>query len=217
VPIVFAVVTDPLAQGIVTSLARPEGNITGFTYLELTIGAKWLDLLKEIAPPVKRVGLMFNPESSPYSRLFFQSIERATARFDVEAFIATVRSPADIEQAISKLGGQGGGGLIVSADGFNSTNEKLIIDLTARYRVPAIYGIPGTAANGGLFYYCVDIVDSYRKAAAYVDRILRGEKTVNLPVQQPTKFAMSINRKSAVALGLTVPNTLLVLADEVIE
>lgn len=217
VPIVFAVVTDPVAQGIVSNLARPDGNITGFTYLELTMGAKWLGLLKEIAPSLKRVALMFNPESSPYSKLFFQSIERAAPSLAVNPFIATVRSSSEIEQAITKLGSEEGGGLIVSADGFNSSNEKLIIDLAARYQLPAIYGIPGTAAGGGLVYYCVDIVDSYRKAAVYVDRILRGEKVANLPVQQPTKFAMTINRKTAQSLGLTVPDTLLVLADEVIE
>jgi putative tryptophan/tyrosine transport system substrate-binding protein len=217
VPIVFAVVTDPLAQGIVTNLARPGGNITGFTYLEQTIGAKWLELLKEVAPSVRRVALMFNPESSPYSYLFFKSIETEAAKVGIEAFIASVRSSADIEQAITSLGRGGNSGLIVSADGFNSANDRWIIELAAHYRVPAIYGIPGTAGGGGLLYYCVDIVDSYRKAAGYVDRILRGEKTANLPVQQPTKFATSINRKTATALGLTLPNTLLVLADEVIE
>jgi putative ABC transport system substrate-binding protein len=217
VPIVFAAVTDPVAQGIVTNLARPAGNITGFTYLEQTLGAKWLELLKEIAPSVKRVALMFNPESSPYSRLFFQSMERAMSKLAVEAFIAAVRSPSDIEQAMTRLGGQAGSGVIVSADSFNSINSKLIIDLAARHRVPAIYGVAGTAADGGLLYYCVDIVESYRKAAGYVDRILRGEKPADLPVQQPTKFQMSINRKTAAALGLPVPNALLVSADEVIE
>jgi putative ABC transport system substrate-binding protein len=171
---VFAVVTDPIAQGIVTHLARPDGNITGFTYLELTMGAKWLGLSKEIAPSIRGVALLFNPDSSPYSHLFFQSIERATATLDVEASIAAVRSSSDIQQAITKFGGEENSGLIVSADGFNSSNEQLIIDLAARHRVPAIYGIPGTAAGGGLLYYCVDIVESYRKAAVYVDRILRG-------------------------------------------
>ena len=217
VPIVFAVVTDPVAQGIVTNLARPGGNITGFTYLEQTIGAKWLELLKEVAPSVGRVALMFNPESSPYSYLFFQSIEKAAGNTGIEAFIAGVRSSADIEQTITGLGRERGGGLIVSADGFNSANDSRIIELTAQHRVPAIYGIPGTADNGGLLYYCVDIGDSYRKAAGYIDRILRGEKTANLPVQQPTKFATSINRRTATALGLSLPSTLLVLADEVIE
>jgi putative ABC transport system substrate-binding protein len=217
VPIVFAIVSDPVAQGIVTNLARPGGNITGFTYLELTIGAKWLELLKEIAPSVRRVALMFNPESSPYSRLYFQSIETAKSTFAVAPFIAAVRAPADIEQTMTRLGTEAGSGVIVSPDAFNYTNRKLIIELAARHRVPAIYGIPGTAAEGGLLYYCVDIVDSYRKAAAYVNRILRGEKPADLPVQQPTKFEMTINGKTATALGLPVPNTLLVSADEVFE
>jgi len=139
------------------------------------------------------------------------------SKLAVEAFIAAVRSPADIEQTMTKLGGQAGSGVIVSADSFNYVNRKLIIDLAPRHRVPAIYGILGTAVDGGLLYYCVDVAESYRKAAGYVDRILRGEKPADLPVQQPTKFEMSINRKTAAALGLPVPNTLLVSADEVIE
>jgi putative ABC transport system substrate-binding protein len=217
VPIVFAIVADPVAQGIVTNLRRPDGNITGFSYLETPIAAKWLELLKEIAPSVKRVGFMFNPESSPYSFLYFQSIERASSKLAVEAFIAAVRAPAEIEQAMIELAGEADSGVIISAESFNYVNRKLIIDLTARHRVPAIYGIPGTTVDGGLLYYGVDIVESYRQAAMYVDRILRGEKPTDLPVQEPTKFEMSINRKTATALGLTVPNTLLVSADAVIE
>jgi putative ABC transport system substrate-binding protein len=216
VPIVFAAVTDPIAQGIVTNLARPGGNTTGFSYLELTMGPKWLALLKEIAPSVRRVALMFNPESSPYSPLVFP-IDRES---DLGAFGGGIHRDcpcARRNQTIAKLGSEADSGMIVSPDSFNYTNNSLIIQLTARHRVPAIYGSPGTAADGGLMYYCVDIVDSYRKAAAYVDRILRGERPADLPVQQRTKFELTINRKTALELGLTVPNTLLVSADEVFE
>jgi len=183
--------------GRAPSLAHPGGNITGFSYLESTIGAKWVELLKEIAAPLAQVALVFNPESSPYSRLFLQSIEAAAPSLAVKAIAAPVREPADLEQAVARLVREPGSGAIFSADGFIYTNRKLIIELAARYRLPAIYGIPGTAAEGGLIYYCVDTVDSYRKAAVYVDRILRGEKPGDLPVQQPTQFQLSVNRKTA--------------------
>jgi putative ABC transport system substrate-binding protein len=217
VPIVFAIVSEPAAQGIVQSIARPGANITGFSYLEPTIGAKWLDLLKEIAPRIRRVALMFNPASSPYSRLFYQTITEASAKFSVETSMALTYERGDIERAMTMLAREPGTGVIVSADAFNSTNHALIIELAARLQLPAIYGIPGTAADGGLIYYGVDMVDSYRRAVNYVDRILRGEKPADLPVQQPTKFAMTINFKTAKALGLAVPLTLQVAADEVFE
>ena len=215
VPVVFAIVTDPVAQGIVTSLARPAGNVTGFSYLDATVGAKWLELLKEIAPALTRVALMFNPESCPYSRLFYQSIEAASSKFSVATSTAFVRSVADVEKVVSTLAREPRNGVICSADAFIYTNRRLITELTARHRLPALYGIPGSAAEGGLIYYCVDIVESYRKVAEYTDRILRGEKPSDLPVQQPTKFQMTINQKTATALGLAVPGSLLVAADSV--
>jgi putative ABC transport system substrate-binding protein len=217
VPIVFAIVSEPATQGIVQSIARPGANITGFSYLEPTIGAKWLDLLKEIAPRVNRVALMFNPASSPYSRLYYQTIAEASAKFGVETSVALLYERAEIERTMTMLAREPGTGLIVSPDAFNYTNRALIIELAARLQLPAAYGIPGTAAEGGLIYYCVDIVESYRLAVNYVDRILRGEKPADLPVQQPTKFAMTINAKTAKALGLAVPLTLQVAADEVFE
>jgi putative ABC transport system substrate-binding protein len=217
VPIVFAIVSEPATQGIVQSIARPGANITGFSYLEPTIGAKWLDLLKEIAPRVNRVALMFNPASSPYSRLYYQTIAEASAKFGVETSVALLYERAEIERTMTILAREPGTGLIVSPDAFNYTNRALIIELAARLQLPAAYGIPGTAAEGGLIYYCVDIVESYRLAVNYVDRILRGEKPADLPVQQPTKFAMTINAKTAKALGLAVPLTLQVAADEVFE
>ena len=217
IPIVFAFVTDPVGQGIVTNLARPGRNITGFSYFEPTIASKWLELLTEIAPAIRRVALMFNPVSSPYSPLYYQSMAAAAPNRMVEPVTELVRDLSDIEQVMTKLGQEQGNGIIFSPDAFLYQNRKLIIELAAWHRVPAVYGLPGTAAEGGLIYYVVDIVDLCRKAAAYIDRILRGEKPADLPVQQPTKFEMTINVKTAKALGLTVPNTLLALADEVIE
>jgi ABC-type uncharacterized transport system substrate-binding protein len=217
VPIVFAFVTDPVGQGIVPNLAHPGGNMTGFSYFEPAVGSKWLELLKEIAPAITRVALMFNPVSSPYSPLYYKSIATAAPKFAVEPVTAVVHELADIEQVMTKFGREPGSGIIVSPDAFLYQNRKLVIELAARHHLPAIYGLPGTAAEGGLIYYVVDIVDLSRKAAAYIDRILRGEKPADLPVQQPTKFDMTINLKTASALGLTVPNTLLVSAEEVIE
>jgi putative tryptophan/tyrosine transport system substrate-binding protein len=217
VPVVFITVSEPASQGIVASLSRPGGNLTGFSYLEPTIGAKWLELLTAIAPGVNRVALMFNPSSSPYSRLFYQTIEAATSKFAVQAFMALVHDASEIEPIIAMLGREPGGGLIVSADAFNLANRKLIMDLAARHRVPAIYGFPALAAEGGLIYYNVEFIDQYRSAAGYVARILRGEKAGDLPVQQPARFELRINMQTAKSLGLDVPPTLRALADEVIE
>ena len=217
VPIVFAVVTEPVTQEIVQSLARPGGNMTGFSYVEPTIGAKWVELLKDIAPQVTRVALMLNPDASPQSRFFYQSMEAAAQKFAVQAVMVPVRMTGDIEQAMATMGQEPGGSLIISTDAFLYTNRKLIIELAARHRLPAIYGILGTAAEGGLIYYGVDVVDQYQRAAGYADRILRGTKPADLPVQLPTKFSLTINAKTAKALGLNVPDKLLVAADEVIE
>ena len=217
VPVVFAFVTDPVGQGIVSNLARPGGNMTGFSYFEPAVGSKWLELLKEIAPAITRVALMFNPVSSPYSPLYYQTIAMVAPKFAVEPVTAVVHELADIERVMTKFGREPGSGIIVSPDAFLYQNRKLVTELAARHHLPAIYGLPGTAAEGGLIYYVVDIVDLSRKAAAYIDRILRGEKPADLPVQQPTKFDMSINLATAKALDLTIPPNLLALADEVIE
>jgi ABC-type uncharacterized transport system substrate-binding protein len=217
VPIVFTSVSQPVEQGIVESLAHPGGNVTGFTFLEPTLGAKWLEFLKSIAPDVSRVALMFNPTSSPYSRLFYQSIEAATSRFGVQSVMAPIHNLAEIEQLMMTLVDRPGGGLIVSPEGYNLANRKSIIELAARYRLPTVYGVVGAAYDGGLLHYSVDLVDQYRLAAGYVDRIMRGGKPADLPVQQPTKFSLVINTKTAKVLGLTVPPSLLVAADEVIE
>jgi putative ABC transport system substrate-binding protein len=197
-PIVFAFVTDPIGQGIVPTLAHPGGNMTGFSYFV-------------------RASLIFNPVSSPYSPLYYQSIVTAATNLGVEPATELVHDLADVERVLARLGRVSGSGVVFSADAFIYNNRKQVIELAAEHRVPAIYGLPGTAAEGGLIYYSVDIVDLSRKAAAYVDRILRGEKPADLPVQSPTKYEMTINLRTAKALGLSVPNTLLVSADQVID
>jgi putative ABC transport system substrate-binding protein len=218
VPIVFAGVSEPVAQGIVESLAHPGSNLTGFSFLEPTIGAKWLDLLMQIAPHLKHVALMFNPASSPYSQMFFESIETATSRFAVQAVMAPVHDVNEVEQLIAMLGRKPGSGMIVAAEGFNFANRKLIIELTARYRLPAIYGNFDSASNGGLIQYTFDFIAQYAgPIVSYVDRILRGTKPADLPVQQPAVFSLAINSKTAVTLGLNVPLPLLAVADEVFE
>jgi putative ABC transport system substrate-binding protein len=216
-PVVFAFVTDPIGQNIVPNLSHPGGNLTGFSYFEPGVGAKWLELLKEIAPAVSRVSLIFNPVSSPYSPLYYESVETAAPKLAVASVKQLVHELADVERVLARLGQEPGSGVIFSADAFIYNNRKLVIDWAAQYRVPALYGLPGSAAEGGLIYYSVDIVDLSRKAAAYVDRILRGEKAADLPVQSPTKFDMTINLRAAKALGLSVPNTLIVSADQIIE
>jgi putative ABC transport system substrate-binding protein len=215
-PIVFTVVSEPVAQGFVQSLAHPGGNITGFTNLELTVGAKWLDMLREIAPGITRVVFMFNPVASIALR-FFPPVEEAARRFSMVAQLAEVHEPAEIEPIISRLAREPGGGLIFPTDSFINTHRKLVIELAARYRLPAMYSLRHYAASGGLVSYGIDTNDQYRQAAAYVDRILRGAKPADLPVQQPTKFEFVINLKTAKALGLDVPAQLLARADEVIE
>ena len=216
VPIVFTNIYEPVAQGFVQSLAHPGGNTTGFTMVEATVGAKWLGLLKEIAPHLARVAFMFNP-SNPGPMQSYRSVEAAAPNNGVEAIKTPVHGPPEIEAAITMLGRELGGGLIVPPDGFLSEYRKLIIDLAARYRVPAIYGLLSFAAQGGLAAYGINVPEQFRQAAEYVDRILRGEKAGDLPVQQPTKYELVINLKTATALGLEVPPSLLATADEVIE
>ena len=217
VPIVFVVVSEPVAQGFVASLARPGGNITGFTNLEPSVGAKWLELLKEITPRLTRVGVMFNPGSAVPNPLFFRSAESAARRFGIDAVAALVRDTAEIEAAIMTFGREPGGGLIFPPDYFTVTHRKLIVGLSARYRLPAIYAFRSFSLEGGLASYAIDQDNQFREAAVYVDRILKGKKPADLPVQQPTKFELVINLKAAKALGLQIPDKLLALADKVIE
>jgi putative tryptophan/tyrosine transport system substrate-binding protein len=217
IPIVFGMSTDPVAEGIVESLARPGGNATGFFATEPSLGGKWLELLKEIVPGLRRVAVIFNPETSTGGASYLHSIETAAALFSVEAIGAPVHHAGDIEIAISSLVREPGGGLIVLPGSFIASHLKQIIELAARYRLPAIYAIRDYANEGGLMAYGTDVIDLYRRAASYVDQILKGANPANLPVQAATKFALVINLTTAKALGLTVPPSLLDRADEVIE
>ena len=207
---------DPVASGIVPRLDRPGGNITGFASFEATLGGKWLELLSEIAPGLKRAAIMFNPDAALVST-YMPSFETAARSLKVAPIIAPVRSDAEIEAAIIALGREPGGGLVVIADAFTIAHRAPIISAAARANVPAVYAYSYFVRDGGLLSYGVDQVDTYRRAATYVDRILRGEKPYDLPVQFPTKFEMVVNRKTATALGLAIPLSILLRADEVIE
>jgi putative ABC transport system substrate-binding protein len=217
VPVVFTVVSEPVAQGLVASLGHPGGNMTGFSNLEPTVGAKWLELLKEIAPRVTHVEVIVNPQAFPFSVNFSRSAEAAAPKFSVEVVMAPVHHTAEIEAIMSNLGGRSDAGLIFPVDPFTYLHRKLIVELAARYRLPTIHGFREFTAQGALISYGPDQVDVHTKAARYVDRILRGEKPGDLPVQQPTKFELIINLRAAKALGLDVPPTLLARADEVLE
>jgi putative tryptophan/tyrosine transport system substrate-binding protein len=217
VPIVFTTVIEPVGQGFVASLAHPGGNTTGFSYLEASVGGKWLNVLKEIAPQVTRVSCMFDPQVGPYSVGISYFVEEAARQLAVKYAAAPVFAPQEIEPLIAKLAREAGGGLIVSPDAFTVTHREQIIALAARYRLPAVYSERIFVAAGGLISYGGDYVEHFRQAASYVDRILRGDKPGDLPVQQPVKFELAINLKTAKALGLDVPPTLLARADEVIE
>jgi putative ABC transport system substrate-binding protein len=216
IPIVFASLGDPVASGIVARLDRPSGNITGFALYEPSLTGKWLELLSEIAPGLKRAAVMFNPDTSPASA-YMPSLERAARSLKVEPIIVPVHDDVEIEKAIIALGREPGGGLVVMPDNFAQAHHTSIISVAARNSVPAVYWDSDFARDGGLLSYGVNFVDIWRRAATYVDRILRGEKPGDLPVQFPTKFEMVVNRKAATALGLTMPPSIMLRADEVIE
>jgi putative tryptophan/tyrosine transport system substrate-binding protein len=216
VPIVFLNVGDPVASGVVARLDRPNGNITGFAAFEASLGGKWLELLSEIAPGLKRAAIMFNPDTARASA-YMPSFETAARSLNVVPITAPVHSDVEIETAIIALGREPGGGLVVMADLFTFTHRAAIILAAARNNVSAVYWESDFVRDGGLLSYGHDGVDEYRRAATYVDRILRGAKPAELPVQLPTKFEMVVNLKTAKALGLTIPPSLLAIADEVIE
>jgi putative ABC transport system substrate-binding protein len=216
IPIVFVNVGDPVASGIVARLDRPGGNITGFAVLEGSLGGKWLELLAEIAPGLKRAAIMFNPDTTPASA-YMSSFETAARSLKVAPIIAPVHSDAEIETVMTSLGREPRGGLVVMPDIFTRGHRVPIILAAARNNVPAVYSQSDFARDGGLLSYGPDLADNFRRTATYVDRILRGAKPAELPVQQPTKFELVINLKAAKALGLTIPETLLATADEVIQ
>jgi putative ABC transport system substrate-binding protein len=217
IPIVFLTVTDPLGQGLVSSLSHPSGNITGFSVFEVSLGTKWLEFLKQIVPGLRRVTALFNPETAPYYGLYLQLIDAGTSVLGVKSIPIQVHSEADIENVIRKVGGELDSGLFVLPDSHNVVYRKRIIELTAQYRVPAIYYFQYFATDGGLISYGPDEMDLFRRTAGYVDQILKGARPSNLPVQQPTKFELVINLKTATALGLTISDQMQLLADKIIE
>jgi putative ABC transport system substrate-binding protein len=216
VPIVFPVVGDPVGAGFVDNLARPGGNVTGFMNFEYSIGGKWLELLKQIAPDVTRAAVLRDP-TQPSGTGQFGAIQTVAPSFRVEVIPVNVRDAGEIERAVAAFAHTPNGGLIVTSSGLTIGHRKLIVALATRHKLPAIYFERFFAREGGLISYGPDITDQYRRAAGYVDRILKGEKPAELPVQAPTKYETVINLKTAKALGINVPPSVLARADEVIE
>src|SRR5882757_2197486 len=216
IPLVFVAVTDPVGLGLVESLARPRGNATGFTFFEFSVGTKLLESLRQIAPHVRRIALMYTPNSPVYSQ-YLGAIDAIGPSTAMTLIKTPVRDASEIEAAIEAVGREPNGGLMVLPEPFFPVHRKLIVELAARYNLPTIYPFRSFTVDGGLMSYSVDVVDLYRRAAGYVDRILKGSLVADMPVQQPTKYELVINLKTARALGLEVPPSLLARAEEVIE
>jgi putative ABC transport system substrate-binding protein len=216
IPIVFVHVVDPVSAGFVTNLARPEGNITGFTNFEFSVGGKWLQLLKECAPSVDRIAVVFDP-ANPTWAAYLRTIEAAAPSFGVRLIPAGVRDAAEITQRVATFARDPNGALVVLPSPVTIRHRETIIVAAARHRLPTIYPYRFFTVDGGLMSYASDVLDSYRRAASYVDRILRGAKVAELPVQQPIKYELTINVKTAKTLGLALPDSVLARADEVIE
>jgi putative ABC transport system substrate-binding protein len=218
IPIVFVSVTDPVGSGFVASMARPGGNATGFTIFQASITGKYLSMMKQLTPQLTRVAIIYNPDTAPASGAFFLHPFIDAARdFKVEPIVAQVHNSAEIESAITDLGAAPGGGLIVMPDNFTAVHRELFISLAAKFSIPAIYPYKYFAEAGGLLSYGLDAADLFRRSSDYVSRILRGTKPADLPVQAPTKFELVINLKTAKALGLSLPRSLLAGADALIE
>jgi putative tryptophan/tyrosine transport system substrate-binding protein len=217
IPIVFNLVNDPVGQGFVASLSKPGGNITGFTFIDFPLIGKWLEMIKEIAPGVRHIALMFNPATTPFYPAFLHELEAANKSLAVELSASPVHDEAEVEAAITALASEPGGGLIAAPDAFINNRRRAIMTLTERHRLPAIYGFRQFAREGALISYGPDSADIVRRSAGYVDRILKGEKPADLPVQAPTKYELVINLKTAKALGIDIPLHLQQIADEVIE
>ena len=217
IPIVFTVVSDPVGSGFVPSLARPGGNVTGLINIESSLAEKWIEVLAQVAPKLKRAAVMFNPKTAPYAEYYLKGLNAAAARLGVTTFIAAVSSPKDIEEVMRELSRDRASGLITMTDSFNFVHRKTIIAAAARRKVPVVYYNGEMIIEGGLISYGVDLTELFRRAAAYVDRILKGAKPGELPVEQPSKFELYVNARTAKALRLTIPQSLLLRADKVIE
>jgi putative ABC transport system substrate-binding protein len=217
VPVVFVLVVEPVTAGFVQSLVRPGGNVTGFSNFEASIGGKWVDLLKQMAPSVSRIGLLFNPRTAPFAEAFLESAKAAGHLLDASVTMAPVANDQEIERTIVDFARDSRGGIIGITDAFVTEHREVIVSLTAKHRVPAVYGNRIIARSGGLASYAADYPDLFRRAAGYIDRILKGAKPAELPVQPPSKFELSINLKTAKGLGLNIPPQLVGLANEVIE
>jgi putative ABC transport system substrate-binding protein len=217
IPIVFVVVNDPVGQGFIANLARPGGNITGFSFLEYSMVGKSLELLKQLAPSTHRFAVMFNPETTPHYTVFLRSFETVPPPRPLEIKATPIGTEADIEQAVAQIAREPGGGLIVPPDTFTMVHRGLIIRTAAQHRVPAIFSYRQFVREGALIAYGPDTTDIFQRSASYVDRILKGANPGDLPVQAPNKFELAINVKTARRLGLELPPTLLGLADEIIE
>ncbi len=217
IPIVFAFVSDPVGSGFVESLSRPGGNITGFINIEASLGGKWAEILKEVSPDIRFAAILFNPGTAPYFAYYVEPFAAAARSLGIEPIMSPVRSGEEIERVVASLAAKTNASLVVAPDVFTGEHIGLITSLVARNRIPAVYPYRFMVSAGGLISYGIEQQDMYRRAAAYVDRILKGVKPADLPVQLPTKFEMVVNLKTAKALGLTLPGTLLGRADEVIE
>jgi len=217
IPVIFVIVADPVGSGFAASLARPGGNATGFTIMEPTITGKWLELLKEIAPRVTRAAFMFNPATAPYVKIYLNTFKAAAASYGVEMILTPVHEKAELDTVIATQAREPNGGLVVIPDGLLNVHRAEIISLAARHRLPIVYPWRFFPEQGGLLSYGSEMRDDFRLAASYVDRILKGEKPGDLPVQAPVKYELVVNLKTAKALGLTVPPSLLDRADAVIE
>jgi len=217
IPIVFAVVNDPVAQGFVDSMAHPGGNVTGFSFLEYSMVGKSLELLKQVSPGLVRVAAMFNPETYPYYAIHLRSFAAVARAIPIELNAAPVQSPAEISETFAKLGQQPGNAVLVLPDPYTTVHRREIVEAAARSRVPASYSFRNQISEGALMSYGADTRDIFRRASAYIDRILKGARAADLPVQAPTKFELAFNLKTAAALGLTIPPALLATADEVVE
>lgn len=217
-PIVFTVVSDPIGEGFVRSLARPDGNITGFVNFEPSLAGKWLNLLKEIDPRVLRVAGLFNPDAAPDSGSYFSGAFEAAARdVAITPLLNPVRSNAEIVSAISAVANEPGAGVLIMADSFMAVHRGTVIEQAARHRLPAVYPFRSAPVDGGLLSYGPEVTEMFRQVAPYVDRILRGAQPSGLPVQAPTKFELVVNLRTAKSLGLKVPAMLLARADDVVE